>query len=58
MSETLIAVTILPFLIALTVVLECTRVGCSRVARTLREARSRSSTQRSPDSRQTEVSSR
>ncbi len=40
MSDTTIAILILPVLIALTLVLECTRVGCTRLARKLREARS------------------
>jgi hypothetical protein len=39
MSDTMIAVVILPFLIGLTVVLECTRVGCTRVLRHVREAK-------------------
>ena len=30
MSDTTIAIIILPFLVALTVALECTRIGCSR----------------------------
>lgn len=40
MSDTAVAILVLPFLIALTVLLECSRVGCTRIARKLREARS------------------
>lgn len=36
MSDTAIAILILPVLIALTVVLECTRVGCTKLSRHLR----------------------
>ena len=39
MSETTIAILILPVLIALTAVLECTRIGCTKLARHLRESR-------------------
>ena len=39
MSDTTIAILILPFLIALTVALECTRVGCTKLARRVRGRR-------------------
>jgi len=39
MSDATIAIVILPFLVALTVVLECTRVGCTRVAQLVSRAR-------------------
>ena len=39
MSDTAIAILILPFLVVLTVLLECTRIGCTRMARKLRESR-------------------
>ena len=44
MSDTTIALVILPFLIALTVALECTRIGCTKLARRLRESRGRAAT--------------
>ena len=42
MSDTAVAVLILPALIALTIALECTRVGCNKIARKLRATQSRS----------------
>ncbi len=39
MSDATIAIVILPILIALTLALECTRVGCTLLSRKLREAR-------------------
>lgn len=39
MSDTTIAILILPFLALLVAVLECSRVGCTRVSRSLRTAR-------------------
>lgn len=39
MSDTTVAILILPVLIALTLALECTRVGCTRLSRRLRENR-------------------
>lgn len=41
MSDAAIATAILPFLIALTVALECTRLGCTRLSRYFRENRER-----------------
>ena len=49
MSDTVIAFLILPFLVALTVALECTRVGCSRVIRKLREPRAETSQMQAQD---------
>ena len=39
MSDTATAIIILPILVALTLLLECTRVGCTRLSRKLRESR-------------------
>ena len=36
MSDTTIALLILPFLVVLTICLECTRVGCTKLFRHLR----------------------
>ncbi len=45
MSDTLIAILILPFLIVLTVALECTRIGCTRLSRKVREKREGAATE-------------
>lgn len=39
MSDVAIAFLILPFLVVLTIALECTRIGCSRLMRKVRVAR-------------------
>ncbi len=49
MSDTTIAIIILPFLVALTVALECTRIGCSRIIRRLREPRAETSHMQAQD---------
>jgi hypothetical protein len=49
MSDTAIAFLILPFLVVLTVALECTRIGCSRVVRKLREPRTATSQMQAQD---------
>ena len=38
MSDITIAILILPFLVLLTLILECTRVGCTRLSRHLRRS--------------------
>jgi len=43
MSETTAAILILPSLAALVIVLECSRIGCTRLARRLRGAEIRES---------------
>ena len=42
MSDTAIAIVVLPFLIVLTLALECTRIGCTWAARNYRTARAQS----------------
>ncbi len=49
MSDTTIALVILPFLVVLTVALECTRIGCSRIMRKLREPRGQGSHMQAQD---------
>ena len=41
MSDTALAILIVPFLITLTAALECGRIGCTKLARHLRETRLR-----------------
>ena len=49
MSDTTIAILILPVLVALTVALECSRMGCTKLSRHLRAARERSGGTSAPE---------